>query len=242
MFIDYLKKLKTKKNIIKKFKKYFLEIVLITVSAVVTVYSVNQQNILNSELKKISYNTTAPHDILKPNTETPNLYVNTNNIKVDVSGAIENPGVYEATEGARLGDIIKKAGGVTYEADEHFIGRNFNMARILQDQDKIHIPYKFEIALKTFTEEETRILTYLDPKANYISNATISEASTKLPSEILISINSASIQELDTLPGIGETTASKIIDNRPYTVIDELYSNKVVNSSTWEKIKDLITL
>ena len=58
----------------------------------------------------------------------------------------------------------------------------------------------------------------------------------------LININTASFEELDTLPGVGKVIGQKIINNRPYSSIEELQTKKIVNKSTYEKIKDLITV
>ena len=56
----------------------------------------------------------------------------------------------------------------------------------------------------------------------------------------LVNINTASESELDKLPGIGPVTAQKIIASRPYSGLEELLTKKVVNTSVYEKIKDLI--
>ena len=61
-------------------------------------------------------------------------------------------------------------------------------------------------------------------------------------SDLSVSINQATQDELEALPGVGPVSAQKIIDNRPYASIDELISKKVISSSTFEKIKELITL
>jgi len=58
----------------------------------------------------------------------------------------------------------------------------------------------------------------------------------------LVSINSGTQAELEELPGIGPVTAGKIIDNRPYGSVQELLERKIVGKTTFEKIKDLITL
>lgn len=62
------------------------------------------------------------------------------------------------------------------------------------------------------------------------------------PASPLININSATVKELDVLPGIGPVTADKIIAGRPYQNISELVSRKVVNSATFEKIKEKISV
>ncbi len=58
----------------------------------------------------------------------------------------------------------------------------------------------------------------------------------------LISINTATAAELDTLPGVGPVTAQKIISSRPYSSLEDLVSKKAVNKSTFEKIKELVAL
>jgi competence protein ComEA len=57
-----------------------------------------------------------------------------------------------------------------------------------------------------------------------------------------ININSASAQQLDTLPGIGTVRAQKIIDNRPYSTINDLVKKKVLGEGIFEKLKDQISV
>lgn len=65
---------------------------------------------------------------------------NSRKILVDIAGAVKNPGVYESSIGARLKDILTLAGGLSDEADKIFFQRNFNLARLVSDQEKIYIP------------------------------------------------------------------------------------------------------
>ncbi len=173
-----------------------------------------------------------------------NNQIDSKTIFVDVSGAVNKPGVYEATPGARIADLIEMAEGISHEADVYFVARNFNMARMVGDQDKIYVPFMFDIALGTFSEE-SRILEYLQPLYPHGSTES-EEQSAHIPTAsenfYKVSINNSTIEELDTLPGVGPVTAQKVIDNRPYQTVDELISKKVMNQSTFNKINEFIEL
>jgi len=136
-------------------------------------------------------------------------------IVVDVGGAVLKPGLYKLSGEARVADAVTAAGGLSSNADS----KQVNLAAKVSDGQKVYVPDKFQIAnSKSQTGE--------------VAGANTSE---------LISINLATAAELDTLPGIGPVTASKIISLRPYSSIDELLSKKAVSSSVFEKIKDKIT-
>ena len=155
-------------------------------------------------------------------------------IMIDIAGAVNKPGVYEVTVGARLKDAINLAEGITTEAEINFFNRNFNLARYVTDQEKIYIPSLFEINNGLFVEA-SRTLDYINPApTSHRSGENLVGATTKT------NINFASIDELDKLPGIGKITADKIIQNRPYKSIEELLTKKIVNKNVWEKIKNLV--
>lgn len=156
-------------------------------------------------------------------------------ITVDLSGAILKPDIYEVTEGARLADVVKLAGGLDTEADTGYIARNFNMAQYVTDQEKIYIPFKKDILDGRFIESP-KLLEYLNQQE---SNTTEEHQANN---GFSISINTASKEELDMLPGVGPTTAQKIIDNRPYSTMEELLSKKVVKQSVFDDIRDQIAL
>ena len=161
------------------------------------------------------------------------LSLKENKIVVDMSGAVEKPNVYEISSGARLKDALILAGGLSAEADRQFFARNFNLARIIKDQEKIYIP--------TFEEIEKLPVKQIGPYLTNNQGQTLG-TSTQNAQSSKININNASMSELDTLPGIGKVTAQKIIQNRPYQSIDELLTKKVVGKSVFEKIKDLIQI
>ena len=215
--------------LLKKSKKYLLEIILLTVALIIiitalAIYAKNNQS-SEEEIETSSTSPTALTSLTSPA-----------KIFVDVSGAVKKPDVYQVMFGARLKDVIDKAGGLSDEADTVFFNRNFNLARIVTDQEKIYVPSTVEINNGIFVQNQ-RTLDYttpgISPNTGVINNA---------PTNNNININSATIEELDQLPGIGKITADKIIKNRPYSTIEELLTKKAVNKSVFGKIKSLISI
>ncbi len=214
--------------LLKKSKKYLLEIILLTVALVITItalviYAKNSQS--SEEEIQTSF---IPNGAVGG--------VGPSKIFVDVSGAVKKPDVYQVMFGARLKDVVDKAGGLSDEADTVFFNRNFNLARIITDQEKIYVPSIVEINNGIFVQNQ-RTLDYTTPTSTGIASNARTEDNNQL-----INLNSATIEELDTLPGIGKITANKIIKNRPYQTIEELLTKKVVNKSVFEKIKNFISL
>jgi competence protein ComEA len=138
-------------------------------------------------------------------------------IFVDVAGAVIKPGVYKLAPSSRTADAISTAGGFSSNADPQFISKGINLAQKLSDGAKIYVPQKGE------------------------SDSAVGTAQ-GLPGSSLININSATLSQLDILPGIGPVTAQKIISGRPYSKIEELLEKKIVGASTFEKIKDKISI
>ncbi len=141
-----------------------------------------------------------------------------NNIHIDIEGAIENPGLYVLPEGSRVNDLIQLAGGFTMVADRTWVSKYLNKAQVLSDGDKLYIP----------AEGESE------------NNSSASQTEFTLGSSV-ININIASSDELESLPGIGDKTAQKIIEGRPYSSREELREKKIVGNAVYEKIVDLIT-
>ena len=144
-----------------------------------------------------------------------------NQITVDVEGAVLKPGVYNLSRDARGEDAIIAAGGVSETGDREWVAKNLNLAQKLTDGAKIYVPKTGE-NIKGGIEDVTV----------GIENSVKGQ----------ININNASIKKLDGLPGVGLVTAQKIVDNRPYSTIDDLLSKKVVNHAVFEKIKEIITV
>lgn len=152
-------------------------------------------------------------------------------ITVDVSGAVKNPFVYTLDNNARIVDAIQKAGGITSDADEAFVNRNVNFARIVGDQEKIYIPFLSDTA-NGHVLENKRIIDYTQPNISIRQSENVSK----------MNINAASVLELDQLPGIGKVQSEAIFNGRPYITIDDLVKNNVIKQSVYDKIKNLISV
>lgn len=139
-------------------------------------------------------------------------------IKVDISGAVTSPGVYTLTDQSRMEDAIKAAGGLSQDVDQEYISKSINLAQKITDGMKVYIP--------SIGEEQS-----LQTSGMALN-----------PQNSLININSASLSDLDGLPGVGQVTAQKIVDSRPYSDINDLMIKKVLSKSVFDKVKDKITL
>lgn len=163
-------------------------------------------------------------------------------IYVDISGAVLNPNVYEVTEGARLKDVLIMAGGLSANADRNFFYRNFNLALPVFDGQKIYVPSYYETRAGII-REPTRVFDFTGYNStSYTTTSASSNKSSETNTPSKVSINSASKAQLEALPGIGPVTAQKIIDNRPYSSIEELLQKKILKQSVFETIKDKLTL
>lgn len=140
-------------------------------------------------------------------------------IVVEISGSVENPGVYKLSFGSRVNDLLVSSGGLSENADRVWVDRNINKAAKLVDGQKIFIPKEGESAT-TPTSESSETIPNLGP----------------------ININSSDQKTLESLSGIGPTYASKIIEHRPYSTIEELVSKKVIPQKTFDTIKDKISV
>jgi len=135
---------------------------------------------------------------------------------IDVSGAVKNPGVYTMEHGSRVSDAIAMAGGFSDKADLESVAIRINQASVLSDGAKVYIP------VQGTTNQQINTSQVLSSKT--------------------ISVNTASADELDTLSGIGPATAKKIIDNRPYTKLEDLVTKKAMGQSLFDKLKVQLTL
>lgn len=138
---------------------------------------------------------------------------------VYVVGAVYKPGVVEVEEGTRLYQVIQKAGGALEMADLSKI----NLASIVKDEQKIIVPY--------IENKEDKVN---DNSANVQAGVR------------LVNINTASEAELQTLNGIGASTAKKIVDyrnqNGDFNTVEEIMNVSGIGQSKFDSIKNDITV
>lgn len=149
-------------------------------------------------------------------------------IVIELSGGVENPGVYKLPEGSRIEDALVAAGGLSSGADRVWVEKSVNRASKLIDGQKVYI---------AILSQHLDVLS-----AKSIGEYQNASSTNNQLSGSLINLNSASLNELDTLPGIGQVLGQKIIDNRPYSDINELVSKKIIGASTFSKFKDKISV
>ncbi len=144
-----------------------------------------------------------------------------NLIFVEISGEVKKPGVYQFVPGTRVFHLLDKAGGLTEKADLDWVAEYINLAAKLKDSDKFFIPSISENALAS--------------SQNRLQKPQINSSPKQKRGKI--SLNNASLEELISLPGIGPVFARRIIENRPFSSVDELVRVKGIGPKTLAKIK-----
>ncbi|SKA75456.1 competence protein ComEA [Clostridium sp. USBA 49] len=143
-------------------------------------------------------------------------------ITVYIKGEVKKPGVYRLKYGSIVEDLVKEAGGFT---DEINPDSKLNLAKKLKDEDYIYVDKK--------TDNANNI------KSTGILNGVASENNK-------IDINTATIEELDKIPGVGAVTAQKIVDYREkngyFNSIEDLDKIDGIGKKTIDKFKDIIDI
>lgn len=150
-------------------------------------------------------------------------------IVVDIEGQVASPGVIELKQGVSLFDAVETAGGFSSEADLYYIHRQLNLSSRVEDRQKIYIPSKIEI-------ESCSACFDFYPEGKAPSGESMASVIGT------ININTASAAEIESLPGIGPSTASKIIDSRPYKTIEDLKTVSGIGEATYKKLEEYITI
>ena len=173
------------------------------------------------------------NEILVNNVITNENNTNDDIVIIHITGSVKNPGIVKLKEGSRIEDAIEAAGGLTENADITKV----NLAYVVEDGTKIKIP--------SASEEDIGDEDIIDSKSGdniIIEENTVSSSN----STQTININKATEKEFETLPGIGPSLASKIIEyrnqNGKFGSIEDIKNVNGIGDSKYEKIKDLITV
>ena len=225
-----MNQLKTKQRII-----LIIGIIIISIFIIYYVYTkdgnnfeIIEENVLIPEEEKIL------EDEGNVNEDETIKEVEEKNIMVHITGAVKNEGVVYLDSDSRVINAIEEAGGATQEADLSKI----NLVFTLEDGMKIYIPsiYDDENIENEIEEDE-----YITKSSDEI----ISEQSSK-EAESKVNINKATQTELETLPGIGPSTALKIIEYREnegkFKKIEDIKEVSGIGEAKFEKIKDFIEI
>lgn len=220
-----IEKFMTKRNIV------LIMLVFLCVITSFILYGKNKSKVFKDEyMKNIFVEEEAPDDnSVEVNAEPikevkgeNQLTKGTKMIVVEIKGEVANPDVYEISEGSIIRDLITKAGGLTNEANIDKINR----ADKLRDNQLIVIPNKNELS-------------------NANTNINVSKEGNTAEDGI-ININTASLEELQKINGVGEVKAKSIINYREknggFKSIDEMKNIEGIGDKTFEKMKDQITV
>ena len=223
-----------------KYGKYVIVILIIAVTT--TLVIINNQNnkeeIIAEPIEQVEIKEEPKEEIKK--------------IKDDIKGEVKKPGVYELNLGSRVYDAIKASGDLTENADTTLL----NLSKNLTDEMVIIVYNKYEIEKlkKDLTTTQT-VIKYIEKECSCpdtINDACMKKAETKetaketASKDNKISINTGTLEELQTIPGIGESKAKAIIEYREkngnFKNIEEIKNISGIGESTFDKFKEYITI
>lgn len=207
-----------------KQKIIIISIIIVLIIVGIYVYNIRFSEDINENTNENQLNTSFVENILEKDDKNKEIIVH-------ITGAVKKNGIVKLKDGARIYDAIEMAGGSTDDADLSKI----NLAYVLEDGQKVYIPKIGEINQENAEEE---YITF-----EYGNNKNIIQDYNKGGNE-KVNINTANQTELETLPGIGTTTAEKIIDyrnkNGKFSSIEDIQNVKGIGNAKYENIKESI--
>lgn len=208
---------KAKENNFDEFlHRYRVPLVLVLVGAILIGFGIL--------FAKDGINTTSNTvEVLESATEGESI---SSEIVVEVSGAVEHPGVYRFDTNARIEDALISAGGVSADADREWMEKFLNRAAKIIDGQKIYIVRVGENAENSSSDSG---------KSEELNTGGVAGIST-------ININTATNTELESLWGIGPVYAQNIIEQRPYSSVEELLTRKIIKSNVYERNKEHLSI
>ena len=162
-------------------------------------------------------------------------------ITVYVSGAVAKPGLHEIAPGSRAVDAIEAAGGMTEEANKDRV----NLAKICKDGMQVNVPRLSAKELRKLKQAQN---SYAGDSANAVDNAV--QTANYVPAVQQdnggkIRLNSATLEELEELPGVGEVTAQRIVEYRNlhgFNKIEDIMNVKGIGQAKFNKMRPYLDL
>jgi competence protein ComEA len=192
---------------------------IVVLAVVVGAYWLVKPPIATSE-SKLPYAATATTLTAQSSSTAPPATSATQLVVVHVAGAVQSPGVYRLSPGARVIDAVDAAGGVAADSNPDAI----NLAATLVDGERVYVPRLGEVAPAVV--------------AGTIDDGT--------PANGPVNLNTATSDDLDTLPGVGPTTAAAILAYRdqhgPFGSIDDLGEVSGIGPAKIEALRGLVTV
>lgn len=202
-------------------------IILIIISIIILCLILYYMHIKNEE-EFISCNTEIEENIINETNGEEKKNKN-QEIIVHITGSVINQGIVKLEENSRVSDAIEAAGGTKEDADLSKI----NLAFVLEDGMKIYIP--------NYNDEQNNGENKIQETISQNSNGNKDQNQN---SNIKININTANQTELEKLPGVGVSTAKKIIsyrnENGKFKKVEDIKNVKGIGTSKFEQIKEFI--
>ena len=214
--------------------KNILTFIVIILSVLNLIIGLNFKKLDNTsnDIEKTLSNS---EELISNTLEEPKVTEAKETIRVDVKGMVKKAGVYELAKDSIVNDAIKKAGGLTSKADT----TNVNLSKSLTNEMVIYIPKKEEVTKSTVNDalvDKSNSVGFID---NESSNET-TNTTTK------VNINTATLKDLITLNGIGESKAQAILEYRTkngnFKTLEDLKKVSGIGEAAYEKIKDNICI
>ena len=205
---------------LKENEKKFAIVILVCIILSVMIWVWKEQRSLQAETEMLNLESM---EAGQPATSEDVVNISSGSIYVHVAGKVVNPGVYEVKNGSRLFQLVDLAGGPTKDASLDRV----NLAQVVTDGTQYYIPSEDEEGANTIMQ-----------------SGTSSTSSTGNVYSDMINLNTATSEELDTLPGVGEATAKKIIEyrsaNGPFMAIEDIMNVTGIGEKKFSDMKAYI--
>ena len=162
-------------------------------------------------------------------------------VRIHVAGAVVHPGVYSVSSSSRVVDAVTAAGGATSRADLERI----NLAQTIIDTEQVFVPFRTSHTSKVTVAPRLRPSRTTVPVSVPTIPGAIPSATTSATTS-LINLNSATSDQLDTLPGVGPSTAKAIISYRsrkgPFGKVEDLLNVPGIGPAKVAALRDQVTV